>query len=271
MFNKKQLAQYNHDGYAVAEGLFSPEQIDELEREFNGIIARRLDNRAKLQSVWHGDWNDDPSLHLLSTHDLQAYSAAWTRALVHPPFVDTLAQLIGPNIQLHHTKLFQKPPEKGAGFPMHQDHPYFPHEHHTMLAAVIHLTDATEEMGCLCFYPGSHKKGPLETYEQPGGGLQNFYLDPKEYPVEKATLCPARRGDVAIFSYLTIHGSAPNRSQRSRKTVLIQARDPADRQTNDAHLSHAQGLMLRGVDPLDGRHTASGTINMPREAATKPD
>ncbi|MAE62678.1 MAG: phytanoyl-CoA dioxygenase [Phycisphaeraceae bacterium] len=270
MLNDEQIEQYHRDGYILASGLFGGAQLDELEREFDAIIDRRMKNRARIRTVWQGDWNQDPSLHLISTHDLQAYSAAWTRALVEPAFVDTIAQVIGPNVQLHHTKMFQKPPEKGAGFPMHQDHPYFPHDHDTMIAAVIHLSEATEEMGCLCFYPGSHRQGPIETYKQPDGGPQNHYLDPADWPVEKATRCPARRGDVVIFSYLTIHGSAPNRSNRTRKTVLIQLRDPADRPTTGDHPSHGQGLMLGGVDPLEGRHAAGGSLHLPREEHTKP-
>ena len=47
--------------------------------------------------------------------------------LVQDRFTSALADLIGPNVQLHHTKAFIKPPEKGSAFPMHQDQPYFPH------------------------------------------------------------------------------------------------------------------------------------------------
>jgi hypothetical protein len=46
------------------------------------------------------------------------------RAPSHPRLVDALTQAIGPNVQLHHTKMLVKPPEKGASFPMHQNYPY---------------------------------------------------------------------------------------------------------------------------------------------------
>ena len=71
------------------------------------------------------------------------------------------------------------------------------------------------------------------------------------YTVPAALACPAERGDVLFFSYLTIHGSKPNRSDQVRKTVLVQLRDPTDRPTVDTHRSHGQGLMLRGIDPLE--------------------
>ena len=142
---------------------------------------------------------------------------------------------------------------------MHQDVPYFPHERHTMMAAIIHLTDATEEMGCVRVVPGSHKLGPMEIVSK---GSESFrYLDPDDYPIEQGTPCPARRGDVLFFSYLTIHGSDINASNRLRKTVLVQVRDPSDRPTENVHRSHAQGLMLRGINPLEGRAVAEGTLD----------
>lgn len=167
-----------------------------------------------------------------------------------------MADCLGsPNVQLHHTKLFQKPPERGSAFPMHQDAPYFPHEKHTMMAGIIHLSDADEEMGCVRVYPGSHKRGLLQHIEN-----KSHYLDPNEWPIDKATPCPAQRGDVLFFNYLTVHGSGVNASPRTRKTVLVQVRDPDDRPTMDIHRSHAQGLMLRGVNPLSLGHTVAGTL-----------
>ncbi|NIP82876.1 MAG: phytanoyl-CoA dioxygenase family protein, partial [Gemmatimonadetes bacterium] len=52
-----------------------------------------------------------------------------------------------------------------------------------------------------------------------------------------------------FFSYLTIHGSPPNRSDAPRRALFIQVRDPADRPTELTHLSHAQGMMLAGTHP----------------------
>jgi ectoine hydroxylase-related dioxygenase (phytanoyl-CoA dioxygenase family) len=72
----------------------------------------------------------------------------------------------------------------------------------------------------------------------------------EEYPVESAVPCAAEAGDVLFFSYLTIHGSGVNTSSEARTTILVQMRDPADPPTNEAHQSRGQGMMLRGIDPL---------------------
>lgn len=255
---------YQDNGYLLKSGLFAAAQLDELEDAFDRIVARRVALRIGTDATWSGEkWREAYGVtgnQIIHCHDVQAYSASWSKALLHDGMTEALSQCMGsPNVQLHHTKLFQKPPEKGSPFPMHQDHDYFPHERHTMTAAVIYLTDSTEEMGCVAVYPGSHKLGRLETWE-------GHHLDPAVYPLEKATLCEAKRGDVLIFSYLTIHGSGVNRSSKARKSVLIQVRDPDDRPITEAHRSHAQGMMLRGIDPLTQKGVADGTLGSDKPA-----
>ncbi len=253
MLTPAQIEQYRRDGFLVVSGLFTPAELDELEAAFDGVVQRRLAARAELDVLWAGDWKDSlGAMTLLHTHDVQAYDAAWTRWLLHDHLTSAMADVLGsPNVQLHHTKLFQKPPANGGAFPMHQDYPYFPHQQHTMTAGIIHLTDTDETMGCVRCVPGSHRNGPLTPYRQPNGGVQNWYLDPRQYPIDDATPALAKRGDVVFFNYLTIHGSGPNRSDRARKTVLVQFRDPSDRPTRKAHEhSNAQGMMLRGINPL---------------------
>jgi len=254
----QQVEHYRDQGYVMAGGVFSTAELDELEGELDALMARRLKNAADVDATWQGAWRKDLEVptQIQHTHDLQAYSSAWARVLVHDRFTGALSDLLGPNVQLHHTKAFIKPPERGSPFPMHQDYPYFPHELGTMMAAIIHLSDADEEMGCLRVYPGTHKRGPLPVVDpaQP-------YCDPQEYPIAGAKACPGRRGDVFFFNYLLVHGSDINRSPRTRKTALFQVRDPADRRTDGRpDNSHALGFMMRGVNPLAaGEKLAAGS------------
>jgi ectoine hydroxylase-related dioxygenase (phytanoyl-CoA dioxygenase family) len=143
---------------------------------------------------------------LLHCHDVQFHSAAFSRLIVDERLTSIAADLIGsPNVQLHHNKMFIKPPAKGSPFPMHQDQPFFPHERHSMIAAILHFDDAPIEKGCVRVVPGSHKLGPLE--HDPEGG---WHLPFEQYPLESSVPCPAKAGDVLFFSYLTIHGSGVN-------------------------------------------------------------
>ena len=182
---------------------------------------------------------------LLGCHNVQFYAAAFSRLIVDERLTGIAAALIeAPNVQLHHTKMFIKPSEKGTPFPLHQDHPFFPHERHSMIAAIVHFDDAPVEKGCVRVVPGSHRLGPLE--HDPEG---SWHLPVDRYPLESAIPCPARAGDVLFFSHLTIHGSGVNVSDEARTTVLVQMRDPLDRPTLKTHESRGQGMMLRGIDP----------------------
>ena len=154
---------------------------------------------------------------ILHTHNVQRFSAAWLHALLDDGFLDVVEAILGPDIVLHHTKLFQKPPEKGSPFPVHQDWGYFPTEKDTMIAGVIHVSEATDEMGCLRVYPGSHRLGRVHGTQ---GQQESEFL--AKYPLEKATPLEARAGDAVFFHYFTLHGSMPNRSKKVRKTVLGQ-------------------------------------------------
>lgn len=266
MLSMDEVRQYREQGFTLISGLFRPDELDRLEASFDRLVAGRLAAGAELDATWGGErWRAREGAErtvVLHTHDLQAYCAEWTKALVHDRFTAAMSDLLGtPNVQLHHSKLFLKPPGIGSPFPLHQDYPHFPHERHSVMAAILHLTDASEEMGCVRVVPGSHRAGPLPLGE-------HLHLDPDEWPVERAVPCPARRGDVLFFSYLLVHGSGVNRSQAVRKTVLVQVRDPADRQLTDTHRSHAQGLMLRGALPAVAvaRGSFEETMGMARRA-----
>ena len=252
MLSEDQKAFYDENGYLQVSGIFSDTELDVLEAEFDGVVQRLLASGDDLDATWGGQWKEDMGpMQLQHTHDVQKFSAAWGKFLFHDGLTEVLSDLIGPNVQLHHTKLFQKPPETGSAFPMHQDYHYFPHTNNSMTAGIFHLTDANIEMGCVRVIPGSHKLGAIECHKLPDGKRAGLYLDPEKYKIEDATPLEANRGDIVFFSYLTIHGSSLNTSDRVRKTVLIQVRDPADLPTSTSHNeSHAQGMMLRGVLPV---------------------
>jgi phytanoyl-CoA hydroxylase len=235
---------YDDNGYVLVKGVISKEEAAACRAELHDL-AERLQKIKSIDATWATVRSNEPAKKtvLLHCHDVQFQSGRFARLIVDERITSLAQSIIGPNVQLHHTKMFIKPPEKGSPFPMHQDHPYFPHQKDSMIAAVIHFDDAPIEKGCLRVVPGSHKLGPLPT-DRPDRSLS-----PEEYPIEKATPCPAEAGDVLIFSYLTIHGSGINTSNDARTTLLIQMRDPTDPPSRKSHESRGQGMMLAGIDP----------------------
>lgn len=247
MLTHEQLAFYQENGYILVQGLFSPEEAAHLRQECHAL-AERLSAHRDIDATWGSARTavaEAKATKILHCHDVQFFSAAFSRIIVDERLTGVAADIIGsPNVQLHHTKMFIKPPEKGSPFPMHQDYPFFPHDRHSMIAAICHFDDAPIEKGCVRVVPGSHKLGPLQ--HQPEGA---WHLPFEQYPIESAIPCPAKAGDVLFFSYLTVHGSGINVSSEARTTVLVQMRDPADPPSEQVHLSRGQGMMLRGIDP----------------------
>lgn len=246
MVDQAQLASYEENGYLLVKGLLDKAEARACREECHALIER-------LNKEVDPTWGSARELamggmqtELKHCHDAQFYSAAFSKLLVDPQFTDVAAAVIGtPNVQLHHTKMFIKPPEKGSPFPMHQDYPFFPHDRHSMAAAIFHFDDAPAEKGCVRVMPGSHKNGPL-THEREG----SWHLPFSDWPLEDAVPCEAEAGDVLFFPYFMVHGSGVNTTDEARTTWLVQFRDPVDRPTEDLHTgSLGQGMILRGIDP----------------------
>lgn len=254
MLNDEQKAAYAENGYVLVNVL-TPEEAKDLRDECHEL-ARRLSLAGKDDPTWGSARELDAASNgtaLMHCPDVQFQSAAFGKLLFDERFTSVAASVLGtPNVQLHHTKMFIKPPEKGSPFPLHQDYPFFPHSKHSVAAAIFHFDDTPEEKGCVRVMPGSHRLGPLEHIQEGA-----FHLPVDQYPIEDAIPCPAKAGDVLFFNYLTVHGSGVNVTDSPRTTILVQFRDPEDLPTQAVHLSRAQGLMLRGVDPIAAARDAA--------------
>ena len=237
-------ASFQKDGYYLAKGVYSPAEVAELETDFDRIVQQLHGSGEEVDVRWKGAIMDKIAPKdsvFVHTHNVQMYSAAWHRAFLQPRFLEiSQAILNSSDVILHHSKLFQKPAEKGAPFPMHQDWSYFPTVKDNMIAGVIMISEATDEMGCLRVYPGSHKLGRLA---ESNGQTDTEVL--KDYPLEKSTPVEAEPGDVVYFHYLTLHGSKPNRSQKIRKSVLAQLHSGDDKVEDDNRHPNSR-LVLSG-------------------------
>jgi phytanoyl-CoA hydroxylase len=236
-------ADFDRDGYVVVRSLFGADRMAHLERDFDAITADLLAGDENLNARWGGtrmERLDAADTRVLHTHNVQRYSAVWLDALRDPKFLDVVEQLIGPDIVLHHSKLFLKPAGDGSPFPVHQDWSYFPMQRDSMIAAVLHISEATDAMGCLRVLPGSHRQGRLDATsgQSASSALDALTLDDLA-PIE------AEPGDVLFFHYFTVHGSGPNRSDVARKTVLTQLFAGSDQEEGEV-VHPNENLVLRG-------------------------
>jgi phytanoyl-CoA hydroxylase len=165
--------------------------------------------------------------------------------VTHAKLTKAMSDLLGPDVELHHSTLHIKPPQTGHPFPMHQDNPFYEHSDGRFVDVLVHLDDTRHENGEIRFLDGSHKLGALVHITQTPEGPCTPHLPTDIYRLEETVPVPAKRGDVVCFSIYTIHGSYINTTDKPRRLVRIGYRDPRNIQTAGQSWGRP-GLMVRG-------------------------
>ena len=252
MLTAEQVEAYREEGYLRVSNIFTDEELRELSEDMDRIV----DDWWGEESIgWKGPWRD----HYLPEGEQEQtravfignphfYSAAWGRVIFHRRLTDCVRALVGSNVQWHGTILHAKPPERGTPFPMHQDYPFYPHDGPDFVDCLLHLDDAPAASGCLQVVPGSHKDGPLEHIT---GAHTRPYLPPEKYHPSRtpSVSVSAKAGDVIFFSYLAIHWSDMNRTDRWRRSVRIGYHDAALRPVFVKPEEPYNNFMVAGLKP----------------------
>src|SRR4029077_19532868 len=98
--------------------------------ELMNLIANFATDGAGWTGPWRKVYMDaetEKKSKLIALHDLSFYSEAWTNAVTNKKLTESMADLLGPNVELHLSTLHAKPPETGHPFPMHQDWAFYQH------------------------------------------------------------------------------------------------------------------------------------------------
>lgn len=243
---------YQMHGFLHIPAVFSDKEIDTMATELDW----QIETWANASPGWSGDWRRvymsedvEKQSKLVALHDLHRYSRAWCDAVTQPKLAGAMADLIGPNVELHHTTLHAKPPSTGHPFPMHQDWAFYKHQDGRFVDCLIHLDDTNDANGCIRFLDGSHKQGPREhVVNFPDGQSCTPHLPTSDWDLEDTIPVPAKRGDVVAFSIHMIHGSRINTSGTLRRLVRAGYRNPENAQF--AGQSHGRpGLIVWGRRP----------------------
>ena len=251
MLTEERCQFYQEQGYLHIPQVFSADEMDQMEEHLNVLLA----DWAQTDMGWTGPWRkaymDTATAEkskLTHLHDLHFYSEAWSRAMLSPDLVGGLADLLGPNVELHHTTLHMKPPQTGHPFPLHQDNAFYVHENDRYIDVLVHLDDTCHENGEIRFLAGSHKAGYLPHITKTPEGECTPHLPTDKYRLEDTVAVPAKRGDVVLFNILTVHGSYINQTDQVRRLVRCGFRDPANTQISGQSVGRP-GLMVRGIRP----------------------
>lgn len=223
---------FRRDGFLIVRNLVRPEDIQELRRHCDDILAGKIDLSPFVYRA-PGDDGTDIAKTLHRIHMGHHHLELWERYLLYPRVLDVVAALTGPDVAAMQTMLFTKGPgSNGQGF--HQDSYYIPTFPDTLLGAWIAIDDADTENGCLWMsrgsqvepvYPPEHgwgygnvELGGID-YVQGVGGHSNSDDDPDNTlkPIaeryrEDEVPAVMRAGDVAFFGGHVFHRSLRNRT-----------------------------------------------------------
>ena len=210
------LEQYERDGYVVAPGIFSPEEVRTLRDHYMALRAA---------ASYPGDFDGvditsaDPLKRfprMIHMHRWDEVSRKW---LLDSRIAERLTALLGVEPFAVQTMLYFKP--AGArGQALHQDNFYLRVQPGTCMAAWLALDDCDEENGCMQVVPGTHVL-PLLCPTRADTSVS--FTDVTVPLPENLSPVPVymKAGDVLFFNGSLVHGSYPNTSQDRFRRSLI--------------------------------------------------
>lgn len=165
----------------------------------------------------------------------------------HPPVLDAVQDLIGPNILLVSSSLFIKEPHTTSYIGWHQDATYWTLSPMTVVTAWVALSASHCGNGCMQMASGTHRAGSLPHVETDDENnvlskRQNIRegIDPSQ--VADVVLEP---GEMSLHDFNIAHCSGANPSNERRVGFAMRYIPPDLQQTGGPQMS---ACLARGVD-----------------------
>jgi len=229
------VEQYREEGYAIVRQFVDGDEMIRLRKETDAVYEEGLKHHATYR---HGNLSFQilPESDFGKRYVLQAYWFSWVNSYFeqfrrNPDYLRLLEGLIGRDIRQIAQQLHWKPPGANlTGYRYHQDLRFrnqaaFDNVADATVTTGLAVDRATLENGCLQVVPGSHKLGYLGLSDEGTGELMKGLTaedELRKVGIAPATIVPLELepGDLAMWGLLTVHGSAPNKSQHDRAFAL---------------------------------------------------
>jgi ectoine hydroxylase-related dioxygenase (phytanoyl-CoA dioxygenase family) len=263
-FNRASVADaaeyYQRNGWLVLNEALSRREIDDLLAATTRICRNEDGSIEGIAPAQPGESDLDVMRCVLCIHFPHKISAIFHAALSTPAIVETLTQVVGPNLKCMQSMLFVKASGK-PGQAWHQDEDFIPTRDRSLVGAWVALDDATVENGCLWVLPGSHERGILwpqkfhfdERFDCTRESYGWPWKDEDSIPVE------VKAGSIVFFNGYLLHRSLPNRAKSGFRRALVNHymraesllpwRRP-DEKTSVALADYRDIVMIAGEDPF---------------------
>lgn len=266
VLTQAQRESYFEKGYVLVENVVPDEWIERLREVTNEFVERSRDI-TESDAVWDLEPDhsaDNPRLRRL-TSPVEQHPAYWEFAS-DSIVADVAADVVGPNVKFHHSKLNFKWAEGGEEVKWHQDIQFWPHTNYSPATIGTLLYDCGPDQGPLGGLPGS-QNGPLyDLYNDDGtwnGALSD--ADAASLDLGNVEYMTGPAGSLTIHNCRTVHGSPPNQSDTGRP-LLLYAYSSADAftYTYNPIMSSFYGAIVRGQPARHAHHD-------PRPCQIPPD
>ncbi len=159
----------------------------------------------------------------------------WAYDLVtHPKILDVIEDVLGPDIIVHSSSVFPKPPHSDDYVSWHQDGYYWQLDQPVLTSAWVALSESSPANGCMQVIPGTHRER-LDHCEEPhGNNLLSSGLTLKAGIDPKAAVDVwLKPGELSLHNVNVLHGSLPNHSDTERLGFAIRYSMPSVSQLGD--------------------------------------
>jgi len=254
--SEHQIDQYRTEGVLVVENVIGPDLLQRLvddfeqwsieSRNYDGPYGTSFDGRPRYDM--QPPSGDTPAA-LRRVQSPTEISDAYFEAMADSAMTDMVADLIGPNVKFHHSKINSKLPGSATEVKWHQDFPFTPHTNSDLVTALLMIDDVTDVNGPLAVAPGSHT-GPIYSIWHDGIYTGAVSEDIEEAFKANARFCTGPSGSVCFMHTRLAHGSEPNFSDMPRTLFIsvYSAGDAVPCSPNPLPSKH-EGMFVRGSDP----------------------
>jgi ectoine hydroxylase-related dioxygenase (phytanoyl-CoA dioxygenase family) len=210
---------FEAEGYAVIRQVYTQEQVDEINREYNKVWFDLLRRGEIVQKTNNPLGSLFPRLH-----DYHQKNENISKITLNPDIFKILEELLGEEALLISGNYIYKEPGSG-GSACHQDNYSIGASPGTTYSAFVCLDKHDKENGCLFFVRGT-QNWELQPIDLDNGEVVKHFSDsgqeiliPKGCEMVHVETDP---GDVVIFNGNVLHGSGPNVSPyRYRRSLLM--------------------------------------------------
>ncbi len=223
VLTQSQREHYFREGYILLEKIIGDEWIHKLRAATEELVerSRKVTKSDTIFDLEPAHRPDAPRLRRVS-NPVEHHPVFWEYC-TQSPLGDIVADLVGPDVKFHHSKLNYKWAQGGEEVKWHYDISFWPHTNYSPLTVGTYLYDCGMDNGPLGVMPRSHELEPmLSQFDHQGrwtGCLREE--DVAKLDQSKAVYLTGPAGSLTIHNCRTLHASPKNLSDTGRPLLLF--------------------------------------------------